>query len=84
MELKEIEMRLDNLEKQVGEILSLASVLPRLEERMVDQRDRVKDHEARLRDLEQSQQKNNIYVGWVERAAWMIMAGIISGIAFMQ
>ena len=47
MELKEVEMRLEVLEKQVGEILKHTAVLPRIEERMIRQRDELRDHEQR-------------------------------------
>jgi len=84
MELKEVEMRLEVLEKQVGEILKHTAVLPRIEERMIRQRDELRDHEQRLRTLEQSQQKSNVYVGWMERVVWVIIAGLISSIAFFR
>jgi hypothetical protein len=84
MELKEVEMRLQVLEKQVGEILKHTAVLPRIEERMIRQRDELRDHEQRLRTLEQGQQKSNVYVGWMERIVWVVIAGLISSIAFFR
>ena len=78
MELTEIQVRLDNLEKKMDEVHSLTQILPRLEERLINQKDDLADHERRLRQLEQAQSKDNLVVGWVERFAWALIAGVIS------
>ncbi len=78
MELTEIQVRLDNLEKKMDEVHSLTQILPRLEERLINQKDDLADHERRLRQLEQAQSKDNVVVGWVERFAWALIAGVIS------
>jgi len=78
MELTEIQVRLDNLEKKMDEVHSLTQILPRLEERLINQKDDLADHERRLRTLEQAQSKDNVVVGWVERFAWALIAGAIS------
>ena len=78
MELTEIQVRLDNLEKKMDEVHSLTQILPRLEERLINQKDDLADHERRLRQLEQAQSKDNVVVGWVERFAWALSAGGIS------
>jgi chromosome segregation ATPase len=78
MELQALEMRLDNLEKKMDEVVKLTQILPRLEERLINQKDDLSDHERRLRALEASQSKDNVVVGWVERFAWALIAGVIS------
>jgi len=78
MELQALEMRLDNLEKKMDEVVKLTQILPRLEERLINQKDDLGDHERRLRALEASQSKDNVVVGWVERFAWALIAGVIS------
>ena len=78
MELQALEMRLDNLEKKMDEVVRLTQILPRLEERLINQKDDLSDHERRLRALEASQSKDNVVVGWVERFAWALIAGAIS------
>ena len=78
MELTEIQVRLDNLEKKMDEVHSLTQILPRLEERLINQKDDLAYHERRLRQLEQAQSKDNVVVGWVERFAWALIAGVIS------
>jgi hypothetical protein len=78
MELQALEMRLENLEKKMGEVHELTSILPRLEERMIAQKDDLQDHEFRLRKLEENQQKGNVYIGWVERFAWAVIV-VIAG-----
>ena len=60
METKEIEMRLNNLEQKMEEVHKLTQILPRLEERIINQKDDVSDHERRLRRLEEQQQKNTM------------------------
>ena len=50
METKEIEMRLNNLEQKMEEVHKLTQILPRLEERIINQKDDVSDHERRLRN----------------------------------
>jgi|TARA_B100001248_G_C27376358_1_gene454479 uncharacterized membrane protein YjjP (DUF1212 family) len=81
METKEIEMRLNNLEEKMNEVHKLSQILPRLEERMINQKDDLSDHERRLRTLEQQQQKNTVYVGWIERVAWALIAAAVATLA---
>jgi len=76
MELAALQMRLDSLEKKMEEVHKLTSILPRLEERMIAQKDDLADHEVRLRTLEQSQSKGNVYIGWMERIAWAVIVAI--------
>ena len=83
MELQALEMRLENLEKKMSEVHELTSILPRLEERMIAQKDDLQDHEFRLRTLEQSQQKGNVYIGWMERFAWAIIVAIVGSSIFI-
>ena len=83
METKEIEMRLNNLEQKMEEVHKLTQILPRLEERIINQKDDVSDHERRLRRLEEQQQKNTVYVGWVERVAWPINAAGVATLALL-
>lgn len=78
MELTEIQVRLDNLEKKMEEVHKLTSILPRLEERLINQKDDLADHERRLRALEQQTSKDNVVVSWIERFAWIIIAASIS------
>ena len=81
METKEIEMRLNNLEEKMNEVHKLSQILPRLEERMINQKDDLSDHERRLRTLEQQQQKKTVYVGWIERVAWALIAAAVATLA---
>ena len=83
METKEIEMRLNNLEQKMEEVHKLTQILPRLEERIINQKDDVSDHERRLRRLEEQQQKNTVYVGWGERVAWAIIAAGVATLALL-
>lgn len=83
METKEIEMRLNNLEQKMEEVHKLTQILPRLEERIINQKDDVSDHERRLRRLEEQQQKNTVYVGWVERVAWAVIAAGVATLALL-
>tara|TARA_Y100000401_G_scaffold111719_1_gene110274 strand:- start:377 stop:661 length:285 start_codon:yes stop_codon:yes gene_type:complete len=78
MELTEIQVRLENLEKKMEEVHKLTSILPRLEERLINQKDDLADHERRLRALEAQTSKDNVVVTWIERFAWIIIAGSIS------
>jgi len=82
MELQALEMRLDNLEKKMSEVHELTSILPRLEERMIAQKDDLQDHEFRLRTLEQNQQKGNVYIGWIERFAWAVVVALAGSSIF--
>ena len=43
MELQALEMRLENLEQKMSEVHKLTSILPRLEERMIAQKDDLQD-----------------------------------------
>ena len=83
METKEIEMRLNNLEQKMEEVHKLTQILPRLEERIINQKDDVSDHERRLRRLEEQQQKNTVYVSWVERVAWAVIAAGVATLALL-
>lgn len=84
MELTALEMRLDSLEKKMEEVHKLTSILPRLEERMIAQKDDLADHEIRLRTLEQSQSKGNVYIGWMERIAWAIVVAIATSSLYLN
>ena len=44
------------------EVHKLTSILPRLEERLINQKDDLADHERRLRALEQQTSKDNVVV----------------------
>ena len=48
---------------------------------MINQKDDLSDHERRLRTLEQQQQKNTVYVGWIERVAWALIAAAVATLA---
>lgn len=78
MELTEIQVRLESLEKKMEEVHKLTSILPRLEERLINQKDDLADHERRLRALEAQTSKDNVVVSWIERFAWIVIAGSIS------
>jgi len=82
MELQALEMRLENLEQKMSEVHKLTSILPRLEERMIAQKDDLQDHEFRLRSLEQSQQKGNVYIGWIERFVWAVVVALAGSSIF--
>ena len=73
MEIEKLDMRLTNLEESVRHIKEMVGILPRLEERMVSQKNDLQDHELRLRNLEKVQNKNNVYVSWSER---FVLVGI--------
>lgn len=77
-------MRLDNLEQKMSEVHELTSILPRLEERMIAQKDDLKDHEFRLRILEQSQSKGNVYISWMERVAWAVVVALATSILYLN
>lgn len=79
MELKALEMRLDNLEKKMSEVHELTSILPRLEERMIAQKDDLQDHEIRLRTLEKTQARDNIHSAWGERIVGAVVTASILG-----
>tara|TARA_R100000742_G_C4279342_1_gene103665 strand:- start:5573 stop:5827 length:255 start_codon:yes stop_codon:yes gene_type:complete len=83
MELKHLEMRLDSLEKKMEEVHKLTSILPRLEERIISQKDDLADHEVRLRTLEASQSKGNVYVGWLERFIWALIVGVAGALIYV-
>jgi hypothetical protein len=36
-----------------------------------------------LRKLEEQQQKNTVYVGWVERVAWAVIAAGVATLALL-
>jgi len=61
MELQELKMRLDNLEKKMDEVVSAVNILPRIEERMINQKHDLTDHEQRLRKLEETVSTNSVY-----------------------
>jgi len=72
-------MRLTNLENSVKEIIEMVSILPRLEERMVSQKSNLEDHEARLRNLEKNQSRNNMFSSWIERIVIVVITLGIAG-----
>lgn len=79
MELQALEMRLENLEKKMSEVHELTSILPRLEERMIAQKDDLQDHEVRLRTLEKTQARDNIHSAWGERIIGAVVTASILG-----
>ena len=72
-------MRLTNLENLVKEIIEMVSILPRLEERMISQKTNLEDHEARLRNLEKNQSRNNMFSSWIERIVIVVITLGIAG-----
>tara|TARA_B100000927_G_C16156833_1_gene345720 strand:- start:101 stop:364 length:264 start_codon:yes stop_codon:yes gene_type:complete len=79
MEITQLDMRLTNLENSVKEIIEMVSILPRLEERMVSQKSNLEDHEARLRNLEKNQSRNNMFSSWIERIVIVVITLGIAG-----
>jgi TolA-binding protein len=79
MEITQLDMRLTNLEKSVKEIIEMVSILPRLEERMISQRTNLEDHEARLRNLEKNQSRNNMFSSWIERIVIVAITLTLAG-----
>ena len=57
----------------------MVGILPRLEERIISQKNDLQDHELRLRNLEKVQSKNNVYVSWSERVVLVGITLILSG-----
>lgn len=72
-------MRLTNLENSVKEIVEMVSILPRLEERMISQKTNLEDHEARLRNLEKNQSRNNMFSSWIERIVIVAITLTLAG-----
>ena len=72
-------MRLTNLENSVKEIIEMVSILPRLEERMISQKTNLEDHEARLRNLEKNQSRNNMFSSWIERIVIVAITLTLAG-----
>ena len=79
MEITQLDMRLTNLENSVKEIIEMVSILPRLEERMISQKTNLEDHEARLRNLEKNQSRNNMFSSWIERIVIVVITPAIAG-----
>jgi len=79
MEITQLDMRLTNLEKSVKEIIEMVSILPRLEERMISQKTNLEDHEARLRNLEKNQSRNNMFSSWIERIVIVAITLTLAG-----
>ena len=79
MEVEKLDMRLTSLEESVRHIREMVGILPRLEERIISQKNDLQDHELRLRNLEKVQSKNNVYVSWSERAVLVGITLILSG-----
>jgi TolA-binding protein len=79
MEITQLDMRLTNLENSVKEIIEMVSILPRLEERMISQKTNLEDHEARLRNLEKNQSRNNMFSSWIERIVIVVITLGIAG-----
>jgi len=79
MEITQLDMRLTNLENSVKEIIEMVSILPRLEERMISQRTNLEDHEARLRNLEKNQSRNNMFSSWIERIVIVAITLTLAG-----
>ena len=51
---------------------------------MLAQKDDLADHEVRLRTLEQSQSRGNVYIGWMERIAWAIVVAIATSSLYLN
>jgi hypothetical protein len=79
MELQELKMRLDNLEKKMDDVVLAVSILPRIEERMINQKNDLSDHEERLRRLEKTTNESSVYKTWIERAVFVIIALALGG-----
>lgn len=79
MEITQLDMRLTNLENSVKEIVEMVSILPRLEERMISQKTNLEDHEARLRNLEKNQSRNNMFSSWIERIVIVAITLTLAG-----
>jgi anti-sigma-K factor RskA len=79
MEITQLDMRLTNLENSVKEIIEMVSILPRLEERMISQKTNLEDHEARLRNLEKNQSRNNMFSSWIERIVIVAITLTLAG-----
>ena len=79
MEVEKLDMRLTSLEESVRHIREMVGILPRLEERIISQKNDLQDHELRLRNLEKVQSKNNVYVSWSERVVLVGITLILSG-----
>jgi len=82
MDYKEIEMRMDNLEKKVDEVIKVVSILPRIEERMIGHKDDLSDHEVRLRRLEEKQAKDNVFIGWLERGMYVLITALVGSFLY--
>ena len=72
-------MRLDNLEKKMDDVVLAVSILPRIEERMINQKNDLSDHEERLRRLEKTTNESSVYKTWIERAVFGIIALALGG-----
>jgi hypothetical protein len=57
----------------------MVSILPRLEERMISQKTNLEDHEARLRNLEKNQSRNNMFSSWIERIVIVAITLTLAG-----
>ena len=79
MEVEKLDMRLTSFEESVRHIREMVGILPRLEERIISQKNDLQDHELRLRNLEKVQSKNNVYVSWSERVVLVGITLILSG-----
>lgn len=72
-------MRLDNLEKKMDDVVLAVSILPRIEERMINQKNDLSDHEERLRRLEKTTNESSVYKTWIERGVFVIIALTLGG-----
>lgn len=72
-------MRLDNLEKKMDDVVLAVSILPRIEERMINQKNDLSDHEERLRRLEKTTNESSVYKTWIERGVFVIIALALGG-----
>jgi len=77
MELTTIEMRLDSLEQKMAEVHKLTQILPRLEERMINQKDDLSDHERRLRALEEKQSKGGVLDDWMQKGFFVLLGSLV-------
>jgi SMC interacting uncharacterized protein involved in chromosome segregation len=83
MELATIEMRLDSLEQKMAEVHKLTQILPRLEERMINQKDDLSDHERRLRALEEKQNKGGVLNAWIEKGFFILLGSLVPGLMLL-
>lgn len=68
-----IDHRLGVIESEIKSIAEALRHLTRVDERLKQHRDSIDDHEDRLRNLEQSAQKQSGIVSAAERMIWIVV-----------